>query len=71
MRFPQTEKKDIVKEKVNIDVEIKGLKDLLKLIDDYPLADNIEYNINMEVIHKIKDPLHELDSYDRDEFSQG
>ena len=59
---PHTKKHDIVREKVNIDVEIKGLNDLLKLIDDYPLSDNIEYNINMEVIHKIKAPLQELDS---------
>jgi hypothetical protein len=44
---PHLKKQDIVREKVNIDVEIKGLKDLLKLIEDYPLADNIEYKINM------------------------
>jgi hypothetical protein len=59
---PQAKKPDMVREKVNIDVEINGLKDLLKLIDDHPLADNIDYNINMEVIHKIKSPLQELDS---------
>ena len=58
----QAKKPDIVREKVNIDVEINGLKDLLKLIEDHPLADNIEYNINMEVIHKIKSPLQELDT---------
>jgi len=61
--FPKVEDKEkhIIREKVNINVEINGLKDLLKLIDDYPLANNIEYNINMEVIHKIKLPLQELD----------
>ena len=58
----ENKERDIVREKVNIDVEINGLKDLLKLIDDYPMVDNIEYNINMEVIHKIKLPLQELDS---------
>jgi hypothetical protein len=59
---PQFKKQDVVREKVNIDVKINGLKDLLKLIDDHPLADNIEYNINMDIIHKIKAPLQELDS---------
>lgn len=51
----------IQKEKINIDVEITGLSDLLKLIDDYPLMDNVEYNINMKPIHAIKEPLVSLD----------
>jgi SpoVK/Ycf46/Vps4 family AAA+-type ATPase len=55
-------KYNIVKECVNIEVEINGLNDLLKMIDDYPIADNIEYNIDMEVIHRIKGPLRDLDS---------
>ena len=48
------------KEKVNIDVEITGLEDLLKMMDDYPLVSNIEYNIDMAKIHRIKEPLREL-----------
>ena len=49
------------KEKVTINVEIEGLADLLQLIRDYPLIDNVEYNINMAAIHKIKGPLRDLD----------
>jgi len=52
---PKVEKKI-----VNIQVEIEGLDDLLKLIEDYPLKFDVEYNINMESIHNIKEPLIEL-----------
>ena len=48
------------KKMVNIQVEIEGLDDLLQLIEDYPLKFDVEYNINMESIHNIKDPLIEL-----------
>ena len=51
----------VKKEYKEIKVEINGLKDILKLIEDYPLSPAIEYNINMESIHKIKVPLIELD----------
>ena len=47
---------------VNIDREINSLGDILKLIDDYPLESDIEYNIDMKSIHKIKEPLCELNS---------
>jgi SpoVK/Ycf46/Vps4 family AAA+-type ATPase len=48
------------KKMVNIQVEIEGLDDLLQLIEDYPLKFDVEYNINMESIHNIKEPLIEL-----------
>ena len=50
----------VKKKKVDIQVEIEGLDDLLKLIDDYPIKIDIEYNINMKSIHDIKEPLLEL-----------
>ena len=50
----------IEKKKVNIQVEIEGLDDILKLIEDYPLKFDVEYNINMKSIHNIKTPLMEL-----------
>jgi SpoVK/Ycf46/Vps4 family AAA+-type ATPase len=50
----------IEKKTVNIQVEIKGLGDLLQLIEDYPLKVDTDYNINMESIHNIKEPLIEL-----------
>ena len=41
---------EIKKTKVNIEVEIECLDDLLKLINDYPLKYDVEYNINMKAI---------------------
>ena len=48
--------------KITIDREINNLNDILKLIDDFPLEEDIEYNINMEAIHNIKNPLCELNN---------
>lgn len=45
---------------VNINEQINGLDDLIKLCEKYPLADNIEYNINMKSLHTIKPHLIEL-----------
>lgn len=63
---PKEEKKpesqEIVKKKVNIVAEINHIEQLLGLIELYPLDKNIEYNINMESLHKIKKPLTELNN---------
>jgi len=58
--YPPPPKPIIKKTKVNIKVEIDSLEDLLKLIDDYPLKPDVEYNINMKSIHNIKKPLLDL-----------
>ena len=49
-------------EKINIKVEINNLNDLIALTDKYPLKFNIEYNINMEAIHNIKNPIIKLNN---------
>ena len=46
--------------KINIDVQINTLDDILNLCKKYPLKPDCEYNINMQAIHNIKDPLTEL-----------
>ena len=38
------------------------MEGLIKLINDYPLDDKIEYNINMAALHKIKLPLEEMNN---------
>ena len=53
---------NIKKKKVKIDREINGLTDILKLIDDYPLKIDVEYNINMQAMHNIKTPLQDLNN---------
>jgi len=50
------------REKITINQEINGLEDLLSLIENYPLIDNVEYNINMKNLHNIKRPLVELNN---------
>lgn len=50
------------KDKVIIQREINSLSDLISLINDYPLNQNIEYNIDIHKLHKIKIPLLKLNS---------
>jgi hypothetical protein len=49
-------------EKMNIDVEVKNIKDLINLCDNYKLAVNVEYNINMQALHKIRNDLVDLNN---------
>ena len=49
-------------DKVNIDIEIKNIKDLISLCDNYKLAVNVEYNINMQALHKIRNDLVDLNN---------
>ena len=48
--------------KIDINVEINSISDLIKLCNDYKLAENVEYNIDMKSLHKINDDLVELNS---------
>jgi len=52
----------IKKTKVKIEVELNNIKDILDLIEKYPLKSDVEYNINMRAIHNIKNPLIELNN---------
>ena len=49
-------------EKIIITSEINNIGDLLSLIEKYPVTKNVEYNINMDVLHKISKPLTELNN---------
>ena len=48
--------------KVNIQFEINNVDDLLKMIEEYPDYKDVEYNIDMRSLHKIKEPLIDLNS---------
>lgn len=50
----------VIKKKVSIKTKINCLTDLLDLIEKYPLRDDIEYDINMTSLNKIKTELVEL-----------
>jgi SpoVK/Ycf46/Vps4 family AAA+-type ATPase len=60
------EKKDYIieieKTLINIDVEINNIDDLLSLIDKYKIEPTVKYNINMQTLHNIKEPLIELNN---------
>ena len=43
-----------------IDNEVNTISDILQLIDTYKIEPTIKYNINMQLLHNIKDPLDEL-----------
>lgn len=53
-------KKDLKKKKVIIQEDINSIDDLIKLCDKYPLSADIEYNIDMKIIHDIHKPLKKL-----------
>ena len=51
-----------IKQYINIQVEINNITDILTLIEKYPDDKSIKYNINMSALHKIKEPLIELNN---------
>ena len=52
----------IEKKKISIQIEINNLNDLIELTEKYPIKHDVEYNINMEAIHNIKEPVKKLDN---------
>jgi SpoVK/Ycf46/Vps4 family AAA+-type ATPase len=52
----------IITQHVTIQTEINNIGDLLELIDTYSDDRSIKYNINMKALHKIKEPLTELNN---------
>jgi len=59
-------KKELIKEKpvihnkISIEQKINNINDLIQLTVDYPNDPHTEYNINMELLHNIKEPLIQL-----------
>jgi SpoVK/Ycf46/Vps4 family AAA+-type ATPase len=59
----EKEKENLIeKRKVNVQFEINNIADLLKMIEEYPDDKSVEYNIDIYSLHKIKDPLIDLNS---------
>ena len=50
------------RKKVNIQFEINNIGDLLRMIEQYPDDKDIEYNIDIHSLNKIKGPLEDLNS---------
>jgi SpoVK/Ycf46/Vps4 family AAA+-type ATPase len=49
-----------IRETIDISVEINNISDILTLIDTYKNDPAIKYNIDMNALHNIKEPLEEL-----------
>ena len=47
---------------IDINVEIHNIDDILKLIETYPCDPLIKYNIDMNALHNIKEPLQEINN---------
>jgi hypothetical protein len=47
---------------VDINVDIQNIDDILKLIETYPCDQTIKYNIDMNALHNIKEPLQEINN---------
>jgi len=52
----------IKKEKIIINKEILTLQDLIDILTNYPIVSNAEYNIDINRLQQIKDPLIELNN---------
>ena len=47
----------VPKKKVNVGVGVSSLQSLIDIIDANPLDETIEYNVDMDALHRIKAPL--------------
>jgi SpoVK/Ycf46/Vps4 family AAA+-type ATPase len=51
-----------IREYINIDAEINNISDILSLIERYQNDSAVKYNINIQALHDIKEPLQELNN---------
>ena len=61
-RIKPPPEKELIIERINITCEITCLADLLRIVKEHPVAENVEYNINLKALHRISEPLHKLDA---------
>ena len=52
----------ILKEKKEIDLNIHHLKDIIKLLKEYPYQDEFEYNVDLKALHNIRSELENLNN---------
>ena len=60
MEFKDYFFKKHIQYKLNINKEIKNINDIIEIVNKYPITDNVEYNINLKLLHKISVPLQKL-----------
>ena len=52
----------IEKENVTINKEINNFEDIIELLNNYPLVENANFNINLDKLHQIKNEIIELNN---------
>ena len=60
--FITQDNEPISKKFVTIDFSLNTISDLIKIAEENPVQENVEYNINLKTIHSIKSELCELDA---------
>ena len=55
---PEIQKKEKVK--VQIDLPIRDISDILKILEEYAYNDEMEYNIDLKALHNIREELEQL-----------
>ena len=58
----EVQKMDVEKQYVTIDFSLNTISDLIKIAEQNPVNEDVEYNINLKTIHVIKPELCELDA---------
>jgi AAA+ superfamily predicted ATPase len=58
----EVQKMDVEKQYVTIDFSLNAISDLIKIAEQNPVNEDVEYNINLKTIHAIKPELCELDA---------
>jgi AAA+ superfamily predicted ATPase len=48
--------------KVSVKRHVKSIGDLVRMVDDNPLSDDVEYDIAMDKLHAASEPLRQLDA---------
>ena len=61
-RIKPPPEKELIIERINITCDVTGIADLLRIVEDNPVAENVEYNINMKALYRISEPLRKLDA---------
>jgi hypothetical protein len=50
------------KQKIQIDTQLTSVADILSMLDKYPLKPNVEYSVNLEMLHNIRPELEQLNA---------
>ena len=47
---------------VDVCCDVTCIADLLRIVNEHPVVENVEYNVNVRALHRISEPLRKLDA---------